>query len=511
MSTTIQTRRGTAAQAATSNPVLAAGEIGRETDTGRIKFGDGATAWKSLPYAPGTRFDQGEALAAKLDGKTGTAVIYVAGDSTGNESIEWPRLALGKLAAASPDAQVVYSVWDDTAQALSAATTVQAGTGGASSGVKASDNFNRSGDLKGSTSSGGAVWGGDANAAGDWTVGGGVITRTSDTTLGKVTLDSGVPGDRTVAFGAGTISTAAQPATAINRLYVKNLDNSNTIYGYLNVATTGAVTWGITRTIAGTSTSVTGAANPIPANSGSQAWAPSIAVAGTTVTFSLGNAGNSVLTMTMPQADADALSAATADGVSASPNAGGLTLGPLTVTVTGTSGPALSVTMYNGSVSGTTLDYQSTRLAAQCPATPDLVMISSVHNYGAQTPTQYLAKLDAFLALVAATWPTAGVVVGSQNPEKAPGSNINAHLLRCLAIRGWAAKRGVAYLPVIEAFRARTDLGAGLVKSDGIHPTTTADTAEAADGAPATTGSQLWQRVVTAWLTGKRLASAPST
>ena len=48
---TFKFRRNTASGATTSNPTLAAGEPGLETDTGLVKFGDGATAWTSLPYA----------------------------------------------------------------------------------------------------------------------------------------------------------------------------------------------------------------------------------------------------------------------------------------------------------------------------------------------------------------------------------------------------------------------------------------------------------------------------
>ncbi len=44
-------RRGTAAQWTASNPTLLAGEPGFETDTGRWKLGDGATAWATLLYA----------------------------------------------------------------------------------------------------------------------------------------------------------------------------------------------------------------------------------------------------------------------------------------------------------------------------------------------------------------------------------------------------------------------------------------------------------------------------
>lgn len=46
----MQQRRGTAAEWTSADPVLAAGEIGYETDTGQFKFGDGATAWSSIEY-----------------------------------------------------------------------------------------------------------------------------------------------------------------------------------------------------------------------------------------------------------------------------------------------------------------------------------------------------------------------------------------------------------------------------------------------------------------------------
>jgi hypothetical protein len=48
--TQIQVRRGTASQWTSANPTLAAGEWGLETDTGKVKIGDGTTAWNSEPY-----------------------------------------------------------------------------------------------------------------------------------------------------------------------------------------------------------------------------------------------------------------------------------------------------------------------------------------------------------------------------------------------------------------------------------------------------------------------------
>lgn len=50
MPTRIQLRRGTASQWTTGDPTLASGELGVETDTGKVKLGDGTTAWTSLAY-----------------------------------------------------------------------------------------------------------------------------------------------------------------------------------------------------------------------------------------------------------------------------------------------------------------------------------------------------------------------------------------------------------------------------------------------------------------------------
>lgn len=47
----IRIRRDTASTWTSANPTLGLGEMGIETDTGRIKVGDGSTAWGSLAYA----------------------------------------------------------------------------------------------------------------------------------------------------------------------------------------------------------------------------------------------------------------------------------------------------------------------------------------------------------------------------------------------------------------------------------------------------------------------------
>ena len=59
----MQQRRGTAAQWTAANPILAAGEIGFETDTSKFKMGNGSSAWSALQY-----FANAAELAAIVDG-----------------------------------------------------------------------------------------------------------------------------------------------------------------------------------------------------------------------------------------------------------------------------------------------------------------------------------------------------------------------------------------------------------------------------------------------------------
>jgi hypothetical protein len=47
---TVKVKRATAARWTSQNPVLAAGEIGYETDTRKMKLGDGTSSWTQLSY-----------------------------------------------------------------------------------------------------------------------------------------------------------------------------------------------------------------------------------------------------------------------------------------------------------------------------------------------------------------------------------------------------------------------------------------------------------------------------
>jgi len=71
MAVQIQFRGGTAAEWEEANPVLAEREMGIETDTLQLKFGDGVTAWNDLEYG-GIAGPQGERGPAGNNGTNGT-------------------------------------------------------------------------------------------------------------------------------------------------------------------------------------------------------------------------------------------------------------------------------------------------------------------------------------------------------------------------------------------------------------------------------------------------------
>ena len=84
--TVIKNRRDTAANWASTNPTLAAGEIGLETDTGLVKYGNGSTAWTSLAYPSTT------AVRQYVKNSSGSAMtkgqaVYISGANGSNALI----------------------------------------------------------------------------------------------------------------------------------------------------------------------------------------------------------------------------------------------------------------------------------------------------------------------------------------------------------------------------------------------------------------------------------------
>ena len=93
MSEQIQVRRGTAAEWAAVNPLLAEGEWGYEKDTGRFKIGDGVSTWSGLGYR-GVTDTERTAWGAKEGAiASGTTAQYFRGDKTWQDLFAQVRAA----------------------------------------------------------------------------------------------------------------------------------------------------------------------------------------------------------------------------------------------------------------------------------------------------------------------------------------------------------------------------------------------------------------------------------
>jgi len=106
---TIQLRRGTAAQWTSANPTLASGEPGFETDTRKLKIGNGSAAWTALPYTVDTwnYFATTWTTAPSQVGTTASGAVF----SYVLNGVTRYRLVPTTYAAAS---DAFYSGWDGT-------------------------------------------------------------------------------------------------------------------------------------------------------------------------------------------------------------------------------------------------------------------------------------------------------------------------------------------------------------------------------------------------------------
>lgn len=108
MTIRIQYRRGTAAQWTSANPILASGEPGFETDTGKYKLGNGTSVWTALSYVVGA---QGPAGA---DGESAYEIAvdngFVGSESAWLASLVGPQGDPGNDGGPGADGDSAYQV-----------------------------------------------------------------------------------------------------------------------------------------------------------------------------------------------------------------------------------------------------------------------------------------------------------------------------------------------------------------------------------------------------------------
>lgn len=119
--TQFQVRRGTSTLWTTTNPVLANGEIGYETDTGLLKVGNGSSLWNVLNY-------QAAIPPLQTNAQTGTSYTPVLSDL--GKNIELNNTSAITLTV-PPSSSVAYPVGTQIAllQTNTGQVTVTGGVG----------------------------------------------------------------------------------------------------------------------------------------------------------------------------------------------------------------------------------------------------------------------------------------------------------------------------------------------------------------------------------------------
>ncbi len=195
-----QQRRGTAAQWTSANPILAAGEIGFETDTNKFKIGDGTNRWASLTYFTA---DAAAAIQDLIDGAPGILDT------------------LNELAAAvGDDANFFATVTTNIANAKSEAIST------ASSDATTKANNAKSGAeataaADATTKANAAKTGAEATAASA------LAAHESDTTNIHGIADTAALATKTYADGAVTTAVAALTKSSVGLANVDNTSDDN--------------------------------------------------------------------------------------------------------------------------------------------------------------------------------------------------------------------------------------------------------------------------------------------
>lgn len=107
----VQHKRMTASEWADSSLVLLDGEIGVESDTGRIKVGNGHDLYSTLLYLTGPKGDRGERGEQGLKGETGSPGQNIINQNGGQPLKYWAGTKAQYDAIANKDENTIYDIY----------------------------------------------------------------------------------------------------------------------------------------------------------------------------------------------------------------------------------------------------------------------------------------------------------------------------------------------------------------------------------------------------------------
>ena len=213
--TQMQVRRGTASSWTSTNPTLAAGELGFETDTGKFKIGTGSSTWTALSYAGG-----GAQATFTTYQYTATAAqtTFSGVDANGNTLAYTAGSVQVYLNGALLQNTADYAATNGTSIVLTAGALV-----GDSLTVLALGTFTVSTDIPKST----------------LTAKGSIVAASAASTPANLSVganDTVLTADSSTATGLKWAAVAASPASGVASVLTRQSTNSNT---YTDLATSG--------------------------------------------------------------------------------------------------------------------------------------------------------------------------------------------------------------------------------------------------------------------------------
>lgn len=405
------------------------------------------------------------------------------GDSTGNATDEWVYLTALALGADYPNQKITYELWNDTNQNYDAATTVQAGSSGATPTPILTDTFTRTAA---------ALTGTAADTGQTWTTGAGAVDgNLYDVSAGAADITHGLDPNASGGIRATARYVIASGTTTGNGRLHLGASGANEVFAEIAILTGPVMRVTIFQRVGGTATTVVASSNITAVTGVTQncdvvltmqgtAVTASMTYNGTTVSASgtLSVAGNWAGFAAATNLNISGVAGFKVDSVTVGKNSSGLTPGTLRI--------------INGSKPGAAASYLIPRTQLLSPVAAELITISTSHNHGTQTVAGYYTDLDNLVAGAMVKAPNAGVAICGQNPEFPPNdaATVAAHNLRIAAVRPRCATKGWGYIGAAEKFLIRSDRGQSWVQSaDGIHP-------EPVNGSPA------WRDAALAYLRG---------
>ena len=277
----IQVRRGTAAQWTSVNPILAAGELGVESDTNLFKFGNGSSTWTALSYANNSDVAIGEisqdAINSALTMGSGLTKTYNDGSNTITIAVDasyFNELAQDAVNTALTAGTGITKTYDDAANTLTVAvdTTVIADRSWVTGQVTSLSNTVTDGFLEvGDRGAQGGVASLDSNTlvptaqilepvqdiVADMTIGGRGLNTSYNDTTGKLTLTPALSarGGISVEDVAGNgVGFYLSPIVSAETKLTAPLVEAGTVSA--STVTTGDITVSGNMTINGTTTTV---------------------------------------------------------------------------------------------------------------------------------------------------------------------------------------------------------------------------------------------------------------